>query len=77
MTSWGAVSRVVAFVPDLMDRSRLTRLGDVEVVTVATVEALAEEATDEEVHDADEDEERQHVGREPVHVAHHAEVHGR
>jgi len=42
-------ARVVAFVPDLMDRSRLGRLGDVEVVHVAGPGALAEVATDEDL----------------------------
>ncbi len=37
--------RVVAYVPDLMDRSRLARLGDVEVVHVSGPAALAEAAT--------------------------------
>jgi hypothetical protein len=40
MTTGGA-RRVVALVPDLMDRSRLARLGDVEVVHVATPQDLA------------------------------------
>ena len=38
------MTRVVAFVPDLMDRSRLVRLGDVEVVHVASAAGLATEA---------------------------------
>lgn len=36
--------RVVAYVPDLMDRSRLGRLGAIEVVHVGTAAALAEQA---------------------------------
>lgn len=39
-------TRVVAYVPDLMDRSRLTRLGDVPVVHVARPEDLVVEARD-------------------------------
>lgn len=42
----GTPRRVVAYVPDLMDRSRLARLRAVEVVHVAGPEALAEVATD-------------------------------
>lgn len=37
-------ARVVAFVPDLMDRSRLGRLGDIPVVHVPGPAALAGEA---------------------------------
>lgn len=41
----GAPRRVVAYVPDLMDRSRLARLGDVEVVHVSGPAALVGVAT--------------------------------
>lgn len=41
-----AVDRVVAFVPDLMDRSRLGRLGSVEVVHARTPADLVELAGD-------------------------------
>ncbi|CAN5262998.1 hypothetical protein BH23ACT2_BH23ACT2_19440 [soil metagenome] len=44
MSGMGGPGRVVALVPDLMDRSRLDRLGDVEVVHVATPQALADTA---------------------------------
>ncbi len=39
-------NRVVAFVPDLMDRSRLGRLGAIPVVHVSGPAALAAEARD-------------------------------
>lgn len=41
MTADGCPTRVVALVPDLMDRSKLARLGDVEVVHVRRAEELA------------------------------------
>jgi len=41
----GAARRVVAYVPDLMDRSRLARLGEVEVVHVSGPAALVGVAT--------------------------------
>ncbi len=44
MTAPAPASRVVAYVPDLMDRSRLGRLGNVPVVHVAAPAALAAEA---------------------------------
>ncbi|QXC59128.1 hypothetical protein KSP35_11950 [Aquihabitans sp. G128] len=45
MTGTGPV-RVVAYVPDLMDRSKLARLGAVEVVHVARPDDLAAVAVD-------------------------------
>lgn len=41
MTDDARPARVVALVPDLMDRSKLARLGDVEVVHVRRAEDLA------------------------------------
>lgn len=41
MTPAEGPTRVVALVPDLMDRSRLARLGDVEVIHVGSPEDLA------------------------------------
>ena len=49
MTGDARPTRVVALVPDLMDRSKLARLGDVEVVHVRRADELAATAVDSDL----------------------------